>query len=343
MEKIKLMINRKKQKKIIIAKPRGFCAGVIRAEKILKTIINLYGHNQKIYVRKQIVHNKFIIEYFTTKGIIFVNEIDEIPDGSITLLSAHGVSPKVIYEAEKKNLAIVDATCPFVEMVHKNAIKYAKLGYHIIFIGHKNHEEAIGTTGEALLIQEELEKEGKEHGNTYVISNIEEANNLSINDNKPISCLSQTTLNTDYTTLITKNLINNFGDKIIFPKTPQVCYATKNRQDALKSMISETRCDPVFIIGSQNSSNSKRLVETAQNKRVKAYLIDSYHDIKIDWLYNSEIIGLSSGASAPESLVEGVVDFLYNQFELQIEYYNYKEEKINFQLPDLKYIRNIIK
>ncbi len=333
------MKKNKKNIKLVYPKPRGFCAGVIRAEKILRTMLELYGFNEKIYVRKQIVHNRYIINLFTKQGIIFVDEIYDIPPNSIVVFSAHGVSPKVREKANKKGLIVVDATCPFVKMVHDNAIKYAKQGYHIIFIGNRNHEEAVGTTGESILIQEKYEQEGRKHGNTYIISSKKEAEAFTIKDTKPVICLSQTTLNTDQTDTIVRVLKDRLGERLIFPKTTHVCYATKNRQDALKNMIMDTGCELVFIIGSQNSSNSKRLVENARSLDIESYLIDSYRDIKEEWLNDRRIIGLSSGASAPEILIGEVIQYFHEHYTVEIEEYIFKEENVKLPIPNLEGLR----
>jgi len=325
------------KKRIVLSKPRGFCAGVIRAEKTIRNVITLYKNTQ-IYVRKQIVHNKYIIDELTEEGIQFVNEIDEIPDNSIVIYSAHGVSPYVRKKANEKSLKQIDATCPFVEKVHNYAIKYAMKDYHIIFIGHKNHEEAEGTTGEALLVQQKLKDQNEKAGNTYIISSKSDSEILQINYNKKIACLTQTTLNINDTREIAETLKQKFRDRIIFPDSENICYATKNRQDALKNMINQTHCKLVLIIGSQNSSNSKRLVETAIKCSVKGELIDTYKDIKDEWLEDVDTIGISSGASAPEILIDEIIIYLKQKFDVEVEEIIYKkEEKICFSLPKLDF------
>lgn len=318
--------------KIKLAKPRGFCAGVIRADETLRKILKKYP-DKKIYVRKEIVHNSFVIKQFADKGVRFVNEVDEIPKDSITVYSAHGVSPYVRNTAQKRNLYIIDATCPFVERVHKDAVKYAKQAYHIIFIGHKNHEEAIGTTGESKLIQSELSENEQDCGKTFIINTEKEAQQLTIDDNKKIVCLTQTTLNIDYAEKIMTMLKKKFGDKIKLPDTGNICYATKNRQDALKNMIETTSPDIVFIVGSQNSSNSRRLVETAKAYNVNSFLIDGYKNIDSEWLNNVETIGISSGASAPEILIKNLIEYFGTIFDTEIEEIVLKDENVNFPLP----------
>ncbi len=343
------MTNISKKMKLFTAKPRGFCAGVIRAEKTLSELLKRYSEKEitkettkdipkeTIYVRKQIVHNKFVINHFTEKGIRFVDELDEIPDESIVVFSAHGVGPNVRDEAKNKNLRVVDATCPFVTAVHKKAIKYSKEGCHIIFIGSKKHEEAEGTTNESIKIQSNMGLEGKPHGETFIVSNIDEAQSIKIKGDRPIVCLSQTTLNIDETEKIYSVLKSNFKGRIRFPNTSEICYATKNRQDALKNMIKITNCDPVFIIGSKNSSNSKRLVEVAKSIGSNGYLIDSYRDIDEYMIGESNCIGLSSGASAPDVLFNEVVSYFQYHYQAEVKEIEFTDEKVKFDLPEINF------
>ncbi len=322
---------------LFTSKPRGFCSGVIRADRTLSKLIKDYSKKERIYVRKEIVHNRFVVDSFTQRGIVFVDELDEIPNNSITVFSAHGVSPEVREKSKTKGLRVVDATCPFVEITHKKAIRYSSQGFHIVFVGHKKHEEAIGTTGESIRIQKRLRMEGKECGNTFIVSNVDEANTIIIDGNKEIACISQTTLNVDEAQKVYDVLKERFSQRLIFPKNSEICYATKNRQDALKNMIKVSGCDPVFIIGSKNSSNSKRLVEVAKTEGINSYLIDSYKDIDKEMVGDSLSVGLSSGASAPEELFNDVVSYFKKNYGATVRDISFTEENIHFGLPKINF------
>ncbi|MBI2667838.1 4-hydroxy-3-methylbut-2-enyl diphosphate reductase [Candidatus Woesearchaeota archaeon] len=298
-------------KNIILIKPRGFCAGVNRAIEIVENALKI--HNP-VYVKHQIVHNNYVIKDLEKKGAIFVEELNEIPDNNLVIFSAHGVSPKVREEAEKRNLNILDATCPLVTKVHLEAIRYNKEGYSIILIGHKGHQEVIGTIDEAPM---------------FLVGNINDVDNLKINSDK-IAYITQTTLSLDDT----KNIVDALKKKypnIESPKSNDICYATQNRQNAVKELAK--RCDLILVIGSKNSSNSNRLVETAKLHLCNSYLIEDKDSINQEWLENVENLGITSGASAPEFLVEELINYLKNKFNCEIEYQNVIEENVKFTLP----------
>jgi|TARA_B100001971_G_C18255374_1_gene581642 4-hydroxy-3-methylbut-2-enyl diphosphate reductase len=300
--------------KIILVKPRGFCAGVDRAIEIVEKALEIH---KKVYVKHQIVHNTHVVEDLEKKGVIFVEELNEIPNDSLVIFSAHGVSPKVIEEAKKRNLKFLDATCPLVTKVHLEAIRYNKENYSIILIGHKGHQEVIGTMGEAPM---------------FLVGNIEDVNNLDINSEK-IAYITQTTLSLDDT----KNIVDALKKKYLnieSPKSKDICYATQNRQNAIKELTKT--CELILVVGSKNSSNSNRLVETAELHGCKSYLIENKNFVDEEWLKNVENLGISSGASAPEILVQELVDDLKNKFNCKIEYSNIIEENIKFTLPMIK-------
>ncbi|MDP6641950.1 MAG: 4-hydroxy-3-methylbut-2-enyl diphosphate reductase [Candidatus Nanoarchaeia archaeon] len=300
--------------KIILVKPRGFCAGVERAIEIVEKALEIH---KKVYVKHQIVHNLHVVKDLEKKGAIFVEELNEIPNDNLVIFSAHGVSPKVVEEAKKRNLKFLDATCPLVTKVHLEAIRYNKENYSIILIGHKGHQEVIGTMGEAPM---------------FLVGNIEDVNNLDINSEK-IAYITQTTLSLDDT----KNIVDALKKKypnIESPKSKDICYATQNRQNAIKELAKT--CELVLVVGSKNSSNSNRLVETAKLHGCKSYLIENKDFIDERWLENVENLGISSGASAPEILVQELVDDLKNKFNCKIKYSNVIEENIKFTIPTIK-------
>ena len=298
-------------KKIILTKPRGFCAGVDRAIEIVEKALKIYN---PVYVKHQIVHNIYVIKDLEKKGAIFVEELDEIPDNNLVIFSAHGVSPKVREEAKKRNLNILDATCPLVTKVHLEAIRYNKEGYSIILIGHKGHQEVLGTMEEAPM---------------FLVGNINDVNNLKINSDK-IAYITQTTLSLDDTKNIADALKKKYPN-IESPKSNDICYATQNRQNAVKELAK--KCDLILVIGSKNSSNSNRLVETAKLHGCDSYLIEDKNSINQEWLKNVENLGVTSGASAPEFLVEELINYLKNKFNCEIESQNVIEENVKFTLP----------
>jgi len=305
------------EKKIFLASPRGFCAGVERAIEIVEISLKLFG--APLYVHHQIVHNRHVVEKFSSRGVIFVDSIEEVPDVAHVIFSAHGVSPQIKIRSIEKKLEIIDATCPLVTKVHLEAIKYSQDGFHILLIGHKNHAETIGTFGEA-------------PDKIHIIENCRDIESMEFPPDTKLAYLTQTTLSiSDAKDLIT-------ALKIKFPQIQStgstgICYATTNRQEAAAKIAQEV--DVVFVIGSQNSSNSNRLKELAEYLGKPAYLIDDESNIYPDWISgNIRKIGVTAGASAPEELVTRTVNRLRNEFQFtEIEEMKIKEENIVFKLP----------
>jgi 4-hydroxy-3-methylbut-2-en-1-yl diphosphate reductase len=302
-------------KKVVLAFPRGFCAGVVRAIDIVNLALEVYG--QPIYVRREIVHNKFVVNELHKKGIIFVNELDEVPMGRRVIFSAHGVSPVVASEARVRRLKIIDATCPLVTKVHREAIKYAKRGHSIILIGHSEHDEVIGTLGEA-------------PGSITVLDPEDDINKLNVPDSTKIVYLTQTTLSLNDTRQIVDRLRRRFP-MIKAPSSEDICYATQNRQSAVLELAK--KAELILVVGSANSSNSRRLVEVAQSSGVSAHLIDDIEDIQLDWLKEVRRVGLTAGASAPEDLVERVMHYLNGLGYPDIETTGGIAENVQFSLP----------
>ncbi|WP_435113603.1 4-hydroxy-3-methylbut-2-enyl diphosphate reductase [Candidatus Pelagibacter bacterium nBUS_36] len=307
-----------KEIKILLSAPRGFCAGVERAIEIVEKSIQKYG--APVYVRHEIVHNKYVVDDLKSKGAIFVEELEEIKDKSRPVIfSAHGVPKKIPEDAKNYNMTYVDATCPLVSKVHREAENLKKAGYHIILIGHQNHPEVIGTMGQL------------PHGSINLIQNEEEAKNYNEKVNKKIAFVTQTTLSVDDTKEIIKVLKNKFPD-IREPLKEDICYATTNRQMAVKNIAK--KCDMFFVIGSRNSSNSVRLVEVAKKSGCsKAQLIHSESEIPYEQIGNSNIIGVSSGASAPEILVDNFINNLRNRFTINIDEVEIIKENVEFKIP----------
>lgn len=303
-------------KRIILLSPRGFCAGVVRAIDVVKIALGLYG--APIYVRKEIVHNRHVVDELRQVGAIFVDELDQVPSGSRVIFSAHGVSPAVREEAKERNLAVIDATCPLVTKVHLEAIKFAKQGFTIVLIGHHGHEEVEGTMGEA-------------PANMKLVETVEDVDRLEIDDPEKISYLTQTTLSLDETRDIVKRLEERFP-KIMGPKSQDICYATENRQIAVKAVA--PMCDLLLVVGSQNSSNSKRLVEVCEKSGVPAYLVDDLTEVKDAWLDGVKTVAITAGASAPETLVRELIEGLQRNHEFgALEEVEIKDEDVRFQLP----------
>src|SRR3954464_1371 len=272
--------------KLLLAAPRGYCAGVDRAVQTVERALELHG--APVYVRKEIVHNKHVVEQLRERGAVFVDELDEqIPEGAITVFSAHGVSPAVHADAESRSLRTIDATCPLVTKVHREVVKFAREGYTIVLNGHAGHEEVEGTMGEA-----------PEH--TVLVETEEDVDRLEVPDAERISYISQTTLSVDETRAIIARLRERFP-AITGPRTDDICYATTNRQAAVKQMAEQ--CDLVLVIGSQNSSNSQRLVEVAREHGAESHLVDHAGQVRDEWVEGKRVVGISSGASAPEELV----------------------------------------
>ena len=302
-------------KKVILASPRGFCAGVVRAIDIVNLALGVYG--QPIYVRKEIVHNKFVVNELHEKGIIFVNELDEVPFGSRVIFSAHGVSPKISEDAKRRNLKVIDATCPLVTKVHREAVKYARMDYSIILIGHSDHDEVIGTLGEA---QESI----------LVLEHEDDIKALNVTDSSRVAYLTQTTLSLNDTRHIVDKLRDRFPE-IQGPASEDICYATQNRQTAVLEVA--RKADMILVVGSANSSNSCRLVEVAKGAGIDAYLIDNIEDIRLSWMSGVRTVGLTAGASAPEDLVTRVVRYLNELGYPDVETAGEIVEHVEFSLP----------
>jgi 4-hydroxy-3-methylbut-2-enyl diphosphate reductase len=302
--------------KLLLAAPRGYCAGVDRAVQTVERALTLHG--APVYVRKEIVHNKHVVEQLRERGAVFVEELDDsIPEGAITVFSAHGVSPAVHAEAERRGLQTIDATCPLVTKVHREALKFAADGYTIVLIGHDGHEEVEGTMGEApeaiVLVETE-----------------EDVDRLEVDDPDKLAYISQTTLSVDETRAIIARLRERFPN-ITGPRTDDICYATTNRQAAVKQMA--PHCELVLVIGSRNSSNSNRLVEVAREHGAEAHLIDHAAQIRDEWLEGVRTVGISSGASAPEELVQRVVDFFRARGTADVAEFEVVQEDVRFMLP----------
>ena len=301
-------------KKIILLRPRGFCAGVVRAIDVVKIALNMYG--APIYVRKEIVHNRHVVEELRALGAIFVEELDEVPSGARVIYSAHGVAPDVRTQARQRNLKVIDATCPLVTKVHLEAVKFAKNGFTIVLIGHKDHDEVIGTLGEA-------------PESTALVSTVEDVDHLEVADPERVSFITQTTLSLDETRDIVARLREKFP-KIQGPAAQDICYATENRQVAVKAVV--PLCEVLLVVGSQNSSNSRRLVEVCEKMGVPAYLVDDLTEVQPQWL-EVDTVALTAGASAPENLVQQLVEFLQQRGFAHLEEMEVKEEDVRFNLP----------
>jgi len=303
-------------KKIILLRPRGFCAGVVRAIDVVKIVLNLYG--APVYVRKEIVHNRHVVDELRQAGAIFIEELGEVPEGARVIFSAHGVSPAVREEAKRRNLEVIDATCPLVTKVHLESVRFARQGYTIILIGHAGHDEVIGTLGEA-------------PESTFLVSNVEDVDRLNVKDPERMAYLTQTTLSLDETRDIVERLKQRFP-AIVGPKTQDICYATENRQLGVKAVVPLT--EVLLVVGSQNSSNSRRLVEVCQNEGVPAYLLDDSNEVNPAWLEHIQTVAVTAGASAPEHLVEDLIAALQTKFGFnEVEEMELKEEDVRFQLP----------
>ena len=303
--------------KIILAKPRGFCAGVTRAIETVEKALKKFG--SPVYVRHEIVHNKFVVESLRKKGAIFVSEVDQIPEGAITIFSAHGVSDKVEENASKRDLDVIDATCPLVSKVHREAKKYEDEGYEIILIGHEGHPEVEGTSGR-------VKKD------VILVTNEEDARTVQIKHPDKISYVTQTTLSVDDTQKIAKILEERFPQMQQGLATKDICYATQNRQDAVRSL--SKMVDILLVIGAQNSSNSNRLRDLGEESGLESHLINGAQDIDPTWFNNIDNIGLTAGASAPEVLVQGVIERIKEiSSDVEVCDMNGVEENTFFALP----------
>ena len=302
-------------RKLILARPRGFCAGVDRAIDVVQIALELFPG--PVYVRKEIVHNRYVIESLAKRGAIFVDELDAVPDGAVVIFSAHGVSPEVRRQAAAKRLQVIDATCPLVTKVHLEAVRYAKEGRSIILVGHSGHEEVAGTMGEA-------------PGSIQLVGTVEEAERVEVPDPESVGVITQTTLGVEDANVIINVLRRRFP-KLITPSSGDICYATQNRQDAVKFMAPQ--CDLVIVVGSPNSSNSNRLREVAQTLGVEARMVDDASELCPEWLQGHKRIGVSAGASAPEVLVMEVIARLQELGAKRVSQLQGKEEGVTFPLP----------
>jgi len=309
------MRREKNHRRVVLASPRVFCAGVVRAVDIVNLALETYG--RPVYVRKEIVHNRYVVNELRDKGAIFVEELDEVPRGGRVSFSAHGVSPDVRKLAESRRLKVIDATCPLVTKVHYEAIKYAREGYTIFLIGHQDHDEVIGTTGEAPAAIKLIETEA-------------DIANLEVLDPGRVAYLTQTTLSLDETRGIIQKLREKFP-LASGPSSEDICYATQNRQSAVLDLAKTARL--ILVVGSANSSNSQRLVEVAESVGAKAYLIDDIGDIDPSWLEGVDVVGLTAGASAPETLVERVIGYLKGLGYPDVESLGHITEDVEFALP----------
>ncbi len=303
--------------KILLANPRGFCAGVDRAIEIVERALDIFG--APIYVRHEVVHNRFVVESLRDRGALFVDELDEIPDGNTVIFSAHGVSREVREEAAKRDLRVFNATCPLVTKVHLEVARYSQEGYKVVLIGHRGHPEVEGTMGQ-------YEGEG-----IHLVVTPEDVEKLQIQEPAKVGFVTQTTLSMDDTAEVIAALRHRFP-AIQGPRKDDICYATQNRQDAVKVLARE--CSLVLVVGSPNSSNSNRLKEIAIKFGTPAYLIDGAADIQKEWLHDAENIGVTAGASAPDVLVDEVIAQLKTWGAYTVETIQGREEKVVFSLPD---------
>jgi len=311
--------------KIILASPRGFCAGVNMAIETLEQAIALFG--TPVYVYHEIVHNRYVVDRFRSLGAVFVDHLSEVPEGALLLYSAHGVSPEIRRVSRERKLKTIDATCPLVTKVHLEAIKYAKSGYTIILIGHEGHDEVIGTMGEA---PEAI----------VLVESPDDVDKLELTTKK-LAYLTQTTLSVDDANRIISRLKRKFP-YIVGPPKEDICYATQNRQEAVRLLSREAQV--VLVLGSQNSSNSQRLAELARETGVRAHLIDGAADVDLNWFQPSDTVLVTAGASAPENVVEECIDFLKEAFHATVEVRTVREEEVYFPLPkELRILQNAAK
>jgi len=303
-------------RRVLLAAPRGYCAGVDRAVITVEKALEQYG--APVYVRKQIVHNKHVVATLEARGAIFVEETDEVPEGALVVFSAHGVSPAVHTEAADRQLRVIDATCPLVTKVHKEAVKFAAEGYDILLIGHRGHEEVEGTQGEAPDV-------------IQVVNDASDVDKVEVTDPSKVIWLSQTTLSVDET-LDTVDLLRRRFPLMTSPPSDDICYATQNRQEVVKQIAPE--CDLVIVVGSTNSSNSVRLVEVALDAGARtSYLVDFAHEIDESWLDGVSTVGVTSGASVPDELVDGVLAWLAERGFADVELFTAAKETLTFSLP----------
>jgi 4-hydroxy-3-methylbut-2-en-1-yl diphosphate reductase len=305
--------------RVMLANPRGFCAGVNRAIEIVERVLEVFG--KPVYVRHEVVHNKFVVQNLRDKGAVFVDELDEVPDGAIVIFSAHGVSQAVRQNAARRQLKVFDATCPLVTKVHIEAMSHARAGRECILIGHAGHPEVEGTLGQY---------RAGEHNRMYLVETPDDARRLEVENPANLAFVTQTTLSIDDTAAIIAVLRERFPS-IIGPRKDDICYATQNRQDAVRALTAS--CDLVLVVGSRNSSNSNRLREIAEKAAIEAHLIDNAGEIRPEWLRDKTTIGVTAGASVPEVLVTEVITRLQECGATSVQELAGREEQVVFALP----------
>ena len=301
--------------KVLLAQPRGFCAGVVRAVEIVELALQKYG--PPVYVRHEIVHNKRVVEDLRAKGAVFVDEVDDIPAGAITVFSAHGVSRKVVSDAGERGLEVIDATCPLVARVHTEGQRYSAVGYDVVLIGHAGHAEVEGTLGQI-------------DGTVHLVGSLADAESLQVKDPAKLAYVTQTTLSVDDTREIISALKRRFPE-IHGPDVKDICYATQNRQQAVRDLAQ--RADVILVLGAKNSSNSNRLREIGEDMNIPSYLIDDAEGLKAEWLEGKAVVGITAGASAPEALVDELISKLRTLGETEVEMLEGVTENIHFKLP----------
>ncbi|MBX7199871.1 MAG: 4-hydroxy-3-methylbut-2-enyl diphosphate reductase [Rhodospirillaceae bacterium] len=301
--------------KVLLAQPRGFCAGVVRAVEIVELALKKYG--PPVYVRHEIVHNKRVVEDLRAKGAVFVDEVDDIPSGAITIFSAHGVSRVVVKDAAGRGLEVIDATCPLVAKVHTEGQRYAATGYEVVLIGHAGHAEVEGTLGQI-------------DGKVHLVGDVADVAEIQVADPEKLSYVTQTTLSVDDTRDIIAALKKRFP-AIHGPDVKDICYATQNRQQAVRELAA--RADVILVLGAKNSSNSNRLREIGDDMNVPSYLIDDAEGLKPEWLVGKNVVGITAGASAPEALVDELIAKLRTLADIQVEMLDGVTENIHFKLP----------
>jgi 4-hydroxy-3-methylbut-2-enyl diphosphate reductase len=303
---------------VLLANPRGFCAGVDRAIEIVERAIQLFG--TPIYVRHEVVHNRYVVNDLRQKGAIFVDELDQVPNDCYVIFSAHGVSKAVQKEAKRRGLNVFDATCPLVTKVHREVSRYSRKGIETILIGHRDHPEVEGTMGQY---------DRSQGGDIFLVESADDVRKLKIRNPQEVRFVTQTTLSKDDTAVVIESLYQHYP-RIQGPKKDDICYATQNRQDAVKQLTEQ--CDLILVVGSKNSSNSNRLREIAENKKIEGYLINDIDDIKSEWLHGKTCIGVTAGASAPELLVQNVIGFLRDNGVSKVSSLGFSEDVV-FPLP----------
>ena len=303
---------------VLLANPRGFCAGVDRAIEIVERAIQLFG--TPIYVRHEVVHNRYVVNDLRQKGAIFVDELDQVPDDCYVIFSAHGVSKAVQKEAKRRGLNVFDATCPLVTKVHMEVSRYSRKGIETILIGHRDHPEVEGTMGQY---------DRSQGGDIFLVESVDDVRKLKIRNPQEVRFVTQTTLSKDDTAVVIESLYQHYP-RIQGPKKDDICYATQNRQDAVKQLTEQ--CDLILVVGSKNSSNSNRLREIAENEKIEGYLINDIDDIKSEWLHGKTCIGVTAGASAPELLVQNVIGFLRDIGVSKVSSLGFSEDVV-FPLP----------